>query len=74
MSPRPSDVNDEAADLRAYATARRVVRVPMHKIPDDLPRHFRLPAQGDPDLWAVRVKVRIIIHELYEGSRIVAWL
>ena len=58
MSPRPSDVNDEAADLRASAAARRVAQVPLHKISDDLPRHFLLPAQGNPDLWAVRVKVR----------------
>ena len=74
MSPWPSDVNDEAANLHAYATTRRVVWMPLHKIPNDLPWHFLLPAQGDPNLWVVNVKVQCIIHKLYKGSHIVAWL
>ena len=74
MLPQLSNVNDEATNLCAYAAARRVVWVPMHKIPDNLPWHFRLPTQGNPNLWVVCVKVQLIIHELYEGSHIVAWL
>lgn len=54
----PSDLNDEAADLRASAAARRVARVPLHEVLEGLPQHFLLPAQGDPELWAVSVKVR----------------
>ena len=30
----------------------------MPEVPEDVPQHFLLPAQGDPELWAVRVKVR----------------
>ena len=69
MSPRPSDVSDEAAELRASAAARRAAHSPMPEVPERVPQHFLLPAQGDPDLWAVRVKVRRIIHDhdLYEG-------
>ena len=52
------DFNDEATELRALAAARRAVRSPMPEVPEYLPQHFLLPAQGDPELWAVRVKVR----------------
>ena len=72
MSPQPSDVSDEAADLRASAATRRAAHSPMPEVPERVPQHFLLPAQGDPDLWAVRVKVRCIIHGLYEGLSIVA--
>ena len=54
----PSDLNDEAADLRSFAATRRAFQSPMPKVPEDVPQHFLLPAQGDPELWAVRVKVR----------------
>ena len=30
----------------------------MPEVPEDVPQHFLLPAQGNPELWAVRVKVR----------------
>ena len=30
----------------------------MPEVPEDVPQHFLLPTQGDPELWAVRVKVR----------------
>ena len=72
MSPRPSEVSDEAADLRASAAARRATHCPMPEVPESVPRHFLLPTQGNPDIWAVRVKVWRIIHELNEGLSIVA--
>ena len=74
MLPRPSDVSDEVADLRASATARRAAHSPMPEVPESVPRHFLLPAQGDPDIWAVRVKVWRIIREFYEVLHIVARL
>ena len=70
----PSDSNDEATNLCASAATRRVAWVPLHKVPDNLPWHFLMPAQGDPNLWVVHVKVQHIIHKLYKGSYIVAWL
>ena len=54
----PSDVNDEAAKLRTLAAARRVDQSPMPEVPEDVLQHFLLPAQGDPELWVVHVKVR----------------
>ena len=74
MSPWPSDVNDEATKLCASATARRAAHSPMLKVPESIPWHFLLPTQGNPDIWAVHVKVWCINHELYEGLCIVAWL
>ena len=53
-----SDVNDEAAKLRTLAAARRVDQSPMPEVPEDVLQHFLLPAQGDPELWVVHVKVR----------------
>ena len=72
MSPWPSEVNDEAADLHASATVRRATHCPMPKVPERIPWHFLLPAQGDPNIWVVCVKVWYIIHELNEGLSIVA--
>ena len=72
MSPRPSEVSDEAADLHASATVRRATHCPMPKVPERIPWHFLLPAQGDPNIWVVCVKVWYIIHELNEGLSIVA--
>jgi hypothetical protein len=50
--------NEEAKELRALADARRTVRAPKLECLVSVPQHFLVPAQGDPDMWAVRVKVR----------------
>ena len=54
----PSDLNDEAANLRAFAATRRAAQSPMPEVPESVQELLLLPAQGDPELWAVRVKVR----------------
>ena len=72
MLPQPSEVSDEAADLHASATVRRATHCPMPKVPERIPWHFLLPAQGNPNIWVVCVKVWYIIHELNEGLSIVA--
>ena len=53
----PSDVNDEAAKLHTLAATQRVDQLPMPEVPKDVPQHFLLPTQGDPELWVVHVKV-----------------
>ena len=67
-SVTPSELYEEAADLRAQAAAAAKVDCAPRK--DDIevvPQHFLVPAQGDPEMWAIRVKVRKICH-LSTGS------
>ena len=64
----PSDLNDEATDLCASAATRQAAQVPLHEVLEDLPQHFLLPAQGDPELWAVRVKVSRTTRTSINGS------
>ena len=54
------ELNEEAAELRALANARRTVRAQKLDGLNEVPQHFLVPTQGDPDMWAVRVKVRHI--------------
>ena len=68
-----SDLNDEATDLCASAATRQAAQVPLHEVLEDLPQHFLLPAQGDPELWAVRVKVSRTTRTSINGSHSVAW-
>ena len=68
-----SDLNDEATNLRASAAARRAAQVPLHEVLEDLPQHFLLPAQGDPELWAVHVKVSRTTRTSINGSHSIAW-
>ena len=63
MRPRsltPVNYHEEAEELRAFADSRRTPRAPTLDGLDEVPQHFLVPAQGDPDMWAVRVKVRNI--------------
>lgn len=57
MSLTPSDFSQEASELHAL-TAKRSARTPY--VLEEVPQHFLVPAQGDPDMWSVRVKVSLI--------------
>ncbi|KAF8267702.1 hypothetical protein EI94DRAFT_1801345 [Lactarius quietus] len=73
----PSDLHDEAAKMHACAAARRVALSLMPEVPEEVPHHLLLPAEGNPEMWAVRVKperksdlgewVRCL-HRLYRGD------
>ncbi|KAF8258743.1 hypothetical protein EI94DRAFT_1707713 [Lactarius quietus] len=52
----PSDLHDEAAEMRARAAARRAALSPMPEVPEEVPHHLLLPAEGNPEMWAVRIK------------------
>ena len=65
-SATPSDLNEEAADLRALVAAAKVHCAPRHDYIEVVPQHFLVPAQGDPEMWAVRVKVRHTCLPIYE--------
>ena len=63
MRPRsltPVNYHEEAEELRALADATRAPRAPRLDGHKGVPQHLLVPAQGDPDMWAVRVKVRHI--------------
>ncbi|KAN0128229.1 hypothetical protein V8E53_013995 [Lactarius tabidus] len=53
-SVTPSELSDEATDMLARAAARGANKAPRPK--DDDGQHLLLPAKGDPEMWAVRVK------------------
>jgi hypothetical protein len=59
-SVTPSELSDEATDMLARAAARGANKAPRPK--DDDGQHLLLPAKGDPEMWAVRVKVRRIFQ------------
>ena len=61
----PSVLNEEAAYLRAQAATAKADRTPIHNDTEAVPRHYLVPAQGDPKLWAVRVKVWNILLPIY---------
>ena len=52
------ELYEEAADLCAQAAAAKGDRAPRKDDIEVIPQHLLVPAQGDPEMWAVRVKVR----------------
>jgi hypothetical protein len=58
-SVTPSELQDETAGLLARAAARRANKAPRpeDEDEDENAQHLLLPAKGDPEMWAVRVKV-----------------
>ncbi|KAF8263214.1 hypothetical protein EI94DRAFT_1807599 [Lactarius quietus] len=62
----PSDLHDEAAKLHVHAAARRVALSPMPKVLEEVPQHLLLPAEGDPEMWAMRVKPKCESDLVYQ--------
>ncbi|KAI9431863.1 hypothetical protein H4582DRAFT_2084324 [Lactarius indigo] len=46
----------EASELQALVTSRSSRAPRYNNDPAAVPQHFRVPTQGDPDIWSVRVK------------------
>jgi hypothetical protein len=51
------DIQDETEDFLAHAAARRANRAPRPEDEDEVPQHLLLPAKGNPEIWAVHIKV-----------------
>ena len=53
----PLELYEEAADLRAQAATAKMDHAPRKDDIEVVPQHLLVPAQGDLEMWAVRVKV-----------------
>ncbi|KAF8263266.1 hypothetical protein EI94DRAFT_1704129 [Lactarius quietus] len=53
----PLDLHDKATELRAHTTARRAALLPMPEVPEEVTQHLLLPMEGNPEMWAVYIKL-----------------